>query len=64
MLMPTSHKWFPQVSFISFINGSYSPLLGPGLTFGSVLHRRQDSLDEVSARRKAATYIEKNINKK
>jgi hypothetical protein len=39
-------------------------LLGPGLFFSFVifLHRRQDSLDEWSARRKASTYSQDNTN--
>jgi hypothetical protein len=39
-----------------------SPLFGPGLFFSFVifLHSRQDSLDELSARRKTATYTQDN----
>jgi hypothetical protein len=36
----------------------YSPLFGPGRFFSNPVHSRVDSLDEVSARRMAATYTQ------
>jgi hypothetical protein len=53
------------MSFHSFIHQwLYSPLLGPGLFFSSVifLHRWKDSLEEWSARHKTATYTQCDVS--
>jgi hypothetical protein len=60
-----------ESQFIHFRNLSafifqwlFQPIEGPGLLFSSVIifHRRWDSLDEWSARHKAATYTQDNTN--
>jgi hypothetical protein len=47
-----------------FFQWLIQPIPGPGLLFSSVIifHRRQDSLDEWSARRSAPTYTQDNTN--